>query len=408
MIMSRSKRIGAVLAATLVLVPNAFAAPAPSNETLFELYQEQQATIESQNREIEKLNEQQEAAADAIEHQAASSQPGDGGSKWIQRTSLGGYGELHFNELNGKNGSSHTSTVDLHRFVLFVGHEFSDSIRLFSELEVEHAVSGEGKKGEVELEQAYIQFDLNQTYTASGGLFLVPVGLLNETHEPPTFYGVERNPIEKNIIPSTWWEAGGMLSGHYENGVNFDFAVTSALRTDGADLFKIRSGRQKVSKANAEDVALTGRLVWRGMPGLELGLTTVWQENIAATGQKTPATLVEMHVVYERGQFGLKALYGRWDLHSNAAESTGQDEQYGFYLEPSYKICEELGVFARYNQWNTSAGSVAGKSKKRQIDLGFNYWPHPQVVIKFDGQIQTHASGQGESNGINLGIGYQF
>ncbi|OUR68170.1 porin, partial [Cycloclasticus sp. 46_83_sub15_T18] len=120
---------------------------------------------------------------------------------WADKTTIGGYGELHYNNLSGKGGASDKDAIDFHRFVLFFGHEFSDDIRFFSELELEHSIAGDGKDGEVELEQAYIDFDLNDQHTARAGLFLLPVGIINETHEPPTFYGTERNPVEKNIIP---------------------------------------------------------------------------------------------------------------------------------------------------------------------------------------------------------------
>ena len=298
--------------------------------------------------------------------------------------------------------------IDFHRWVMFLSHRFNDKISMFSELEVEHSLAGDDKPGEVEIEQAYVEIDMGRGVHLKAGLFLLPVGILNETHEPNTFYGTERNPIESEIIPSTWWEAGGMLSGYFDNGVTTDVAVTSALRIPAGSEYEIRKGRQKVAEANAEDVALTGRIVWRGMPGLETALTVGWQENIAAAGEKTPAVLTETHVVYERGPIGLRALYSRWDLVSDSAEALGQDQQYGFYIEPSYKIIEQVGVFARYNQWNTSAGSEAGASKKRQYDIGINYWPHPRVVLKLDGQIQQHAGGQGESNGVNFGMGYQF
>jgi hypothetical protein len=117
--------------------------------------------------------------------------------KLSNKTTLGGYGELHYNNLRDQKGSSNKDQMDFHRFVLFVNHEFNDKMRLVTELELEHSLSGDGKPGEVELEQAYIQYDLTAKTSITGGLFLTPVGILNETHEPPTFYGVERNDVEK-------------------------------------------------------------------------------------------------------------------------------------------------------------------------------------------------------------------
>ena len=118
----------------------------PSNAELWELLQEQQAVIEEQQAEIEQLSERLEATGDAFESIQAGG--GGSGSSWYDRTTLGGYGELHYNNLkNQRTGGSGKEAIDFHRFVLFIGHEFNESIRFFSELEVEHSLAGDGKPG---------------------------------------------------------------------------------------------------------------------------------------------------------------------------------------------------------------------------------------------------------------------
>ena len=143
------------------------------------------------------------------------------------QTSLGGYAEAHYNNLNGDTAAQDKTEIDLHRFVLFFGHQFSEDVRFYSELEVEHAVAGEGADGVVELEQAFIEWDYMRGHAARAGVFLMPVGLINETHEPDTFYGVERNNVERNIIPTTWGEAGIGASGEVLPGLSYN---ASALR----------------------------------------------------------------------------------------------------------------------------------------------------------------------------------
>ncbi len=383
----------------------------PSNEEMWKVLQEQSQVIEEQQKQIEELNEKLEATGDAVEQVQAEAATGDGGTseggKWYDKTTIGGYGELHYNNLdNNLDGGDDKNEIDFHRFVLFFGHEFTDSIRFFSELEVEHALSGDDKPGEVELEQAYIEFDFAGNYGNRTGLMLVPVGILNETHEPPTFYGVERNPVEKNIIPSTWWEAGTQFTGHHENGLSWNLMASSGLKTDD---YSIRGGRQKVAKADASDGAFTGRLAYRGVPGLEIAATAQYQTNITSDDlDKTPATLIETHVDYEIGGFGLRALYGRWDLDSDGAEAEGKDVQEGWYIEPSYKFIDEVGIFARYNRWDNAAGDEGGDSEYVQWDLGLNYWPHPNVVLKADYMIQEAPDGKNEFEGFNLGLGYMF
>jgi len=325
------------------------------------------------------------------------------------KTTIGGYGELHYNNLNDQHGSDDVDKVDFHRFVLFFGHEFTDNLRFFSELELEHSIASKSDSGEIELEQAYIQYDINDQHSVTGGLFLTPVGIINETHEPPTFYGTERNPIEKNIIPATWWEAGVMFSGEIAEGFSYDVAATSGLNTTSGSDYKVRSGRQKVSKADAEDFAYTGRLKWTGIPGLELAATVQYQEDITQSNESTAgsATLFETHAVFQRGNFGLRALYATWDLDGSGPKSIGADEQTGWYVEPSYQINENFGVFARYNEWDNAAGS-SSDTEYQQIDLGVNWWPHKDVVVKLDYQNQDAPKGKTELDGINVGLGYQF
>jgi len=317
-----------------------------------------------------------------------------------QGVNIGGYGELHYNKLSNKEDQ-----IDFHRFVLFFSKDFSDKVHFFSEFELEHAIAGEGQTGEVELEQAYVDFNVTDNHNIRTGLFLVPVGILNETHEPPTFYGTERNPVEKNIIPATWWEGGVGVNGQLMPGLSYDFNVTSGLNNDE---YKIRSGRQKVGNAVAENFAYTGRVKWTSIPGLELAATAQLQTNITqGTDDDASASLIEAHAIYNMDGFGLRALYAGWNVNGDGAKAKGRDEQNGYYIEPSYRVNQQLGVFARYNAWDNAAGDDAD-SEYSQIDVGINYWPHEDVVLKVDYQDQTVPSDKTENDGVNLGFGYQF
>ena len=406
-----------VLATSCLATPTLRAAPPPSTEEMWQIIQEQQKQIEALKQQLEATNQKVKETDEKVE--VAGEMIEEAGSKvptaasWAEKTKIGGYGELHYNNLDSKE------EVDFKRFVLYFGHEFTDRIRFFSEVELEHAVSGDDENGELELEQAYIEFDLNARNALKTGVFLMPVGILNETHEPTTFYGVERNPVETYIIPTTWWEAGAGLHGELGKGFSYNFDGTSGLDVDtsGSDAFLIRGGRQKVSEAKANDGAVTGRLKWTGMPGVELGVAGQWQKDVTQGELGVSATLLEAHADIQRGPFGLRALYARWDL-SNASTinasnpaAVGRDEQSGWYIEPSLKghvwrIPGEIGVFARYNVWDNNAGS-SNDTEFTQVNAGFNYWPIPDVVFKFDVQQQDNDSASND-NGFNLGMGYQF
>lgn len=355
------------------------------------------------DEEFNELRARFEQLADAFEENTSSN----------SNTTIGGYGELHYNNLEDANDKK-SKSLDFHRFILFVSHDFSDNIRFFSELELEHSIAGEEQVGEIELEQAYLEFDITDNTRIKGGLFLIPVGIMNETHEPPSFYGVERNPVEKNIIPATWWEGGAMISSTTSMGLSFDLALTSGL--DGGT--NIRDGRQKVGKATANDLAITGRIKYTGISGLELSVTGQVQSDITQSNNNDStnidtfnvegAELIETHAVWNTGPVTVKALYARWDIDGAGASSAEKDVQDGAYIEGAYKINSKFGVFARHNVWDNGG---AGDTEKTQIDIGVNYWPHEDVVVKFDIQTQDHGDAiakKDEKDGFNFGIGYQF
>jgi len=356
--------------------------------------------VEANAQATDEANEKAEILAASIEGQPALVESAN---------SFGGYGELHLNMLENQATGEDTNMLDFHRFVLFYGHRFNDRLRFNSELEIEHAVSGGDEPGEVELEQAYVEYDWAAGHSLRAGLFLLPVGMLNETHEPPTFYGVERNPVESNIIPTTWWEGGLSFNGGFANALRYDFAMHSGLLTTAEDNYAVRAGRQKVAKASFDAPAWTGRLRWLGLPGLELSASVQYQQDISQETDPLAgdAWLYTGHAAWQTGGFGLRALYARWSLDGAGPEAVGADRQQGWYIEPSWRFNEQWGVFVRYSSWDNLAGS-AEDTEYTQTDVGVNFWLHPQVVFKFDYQDQDAAPGRKEMDGWNLGVGYQF
>ena len=368
-----------------------------SEETqeLRNIIEQQQKVLKDLEKRLEETEKRVEKTADVVEESSSAK----------SATTIGGYGELHYNNITDNKSGKDKKEFDFHRFVLFVGHEFTANTRFFSELEVEHSISGDGQNGEVELEQAYIEHDFSDALTAKAGLFLMPVGIINETHEPPAFYGVERNPVEKDILPATWWEAGLNLNIKAAPGLAFDAAVTSGLNV--GDDYKIRGGRQKVSKAKAEDLAYTARVKYTAVPGLELAATAQYQSDLtqgAGDVDTASATLITAHAIYSIENFTIKALYAQWDIDGQEAKALGRDEQSGYYIEPSYRFNESFGIFARYNAWDNNAGN-GDDTEITQTNVGVNYWLHENVVFKAD---YEKVGGAKDADGFNLGVGYQF
>lgn len=358
---------------------------------------------------------------------------------FADRTALGGYGELHYNNFSG--GATDKDMIDFHRFVLFLGHRFNDWISLKAELEVEHALSKDtadaSNKGAVELEQAYLDFNINKHFNAKAGVFLLPLGMLNETHEPPTFYGVERNEIETRVIPSTWWEAGVGAYGEITPGLNYQLNITSSPDIGKLTNFSkgFRDARRSVSEAPAENYGVSGALNYTGVPGLLVGWAffsgNTGQDGASRTGLNgvdARLTVWDVHTRYSTGRLDMRALYARGYL-GDAAEinralgkaansSSGVGESfYGWYAEAAYHIWKQgdhdLAPFVRYEKWDmhdeVPAGYVQNAAYSNSIwTFGANYWPQQRVVLKADYQRFGEADGTKGDKRINMGMGYMF
>lgn len=349
---------------------------------------------------------------------------------FADRTTIGGYGELHYNNFAG--GATATDKIDFHRFVLFFGHKFNDKISFKSEFELEHSIAGEGKDGEIELEQAYLDFTFNPKINAKVGLFLIPMGLLNETHEPPTFYGVERNEIETRIIPTTWWEAGAGVYGEVMPGLNYQFNATSSLdagKFSSSFSNGVRSGRRKVSEAPAEDIAFSGALNYTGIPGVLVGGAFYTGEtgqdgasDADLKGVKGRLTLWDVHARYQKSRWDLRALYAQGHLGDadEIKDATGKnvaERFYGWYAEAAYKVWQSgdqsVSPFVRYEAWDTHddvpSNVIRNRNNKNNVwTVGANYNPHPQVVLKADYQDWDKADGTKGEKRLNMGMGYMF
>lgn len=344
---------------------------------------------------------------------------------------FGGYGELHYN--NYKDGDK-KDEIDFHRFVLFYGHKFNDWLRFYSELEVEHALV-EGGGGAVELEQAFLDYRINDAFNIKAGAFLIPMGILNETHEPPTFFGVERNEVESRIIPSTWREAGVGVNGEIANGLRYDVGITSSLDAGkwGAPEKGIREMRTELREAAAHDFAFYGALNYRGIPGLAVG-ASVFTGNTGQNGVTDSALkgvngrllLWDVHAQYRVGGLELRALYARGTLGdadkitAAAIARSGDSSQiapssfWGYYTEAGYHFAfgdeMELSPFVRYERYNTQASVPSGfsadaKNNERVTTFGVNFKLHPQVVFKADFQDFQKDP---KKDRFNLGMGYMF
>ena len=185
-------------------------------------------------------------------------------------TTVGGYGELHYNEPDG----SARGQLDFHRFVLYLNHSFSPEIGFTSEVELEHTriEAGESEGGEIAIEQAYLDYRIAPAIGVRAGIMLVPLGLVNLYHEPPFFHGVERPNVDRHIIPTTWREAGAGIFGQPLDNLSYQAAVMAGLDAAGFSAQSgIRGGRQSGFESSVTDLAFTGRIDYTPPGGPQLG-----------------------------------------------------------------------------------------------------------------------------------------
>lgn len=377
------------------------------------------------------LQRQIEALAAEIESRKAA--PAAGGSGFADgKTTLGGYGEAYFKRIDGSQDE-----FDAYRLVLFIGHQFDEKVRFGSELEIEHAYvkdtdsatctftdtalnpgvvdpselkcsKAATSSGYVAVEQLFLEYQYAEKHRWTAGQLLVPAGILNETHEPDTFHGVFRAPVEREIVPGTWFETGLMFSGEIVAGVSYDAMVSSGLKGDGSKA--IKDMRQRGSKAVGNDLAYTARVKYTGLPGVEVAATWHHQQDMSqgTLAENLDGDLLEAHVALKKGAFGLRALYAQWELNEDAVATAGYAEQNGWYVEPSWKVTEKIGVFARHSVWDNKAADRSD-SEMTEANVGVSWWLHERAVVKADLQFRDDPTAAvRDQDGFNLGIGFSF
>ena len=344
------------------------------------------------------------------------------------RLPIAGYMEMNFSKPENQ-----TATLDFRRFVLLFGHSFSDRLKFWSELEVEHAfVEGLEEKGEIELEQAYVDFLVHPALNFRSGMLLTPMGILNERHEPPSFYGVLRPQVDTVIIPSTWFDTGAGIFGDLGKGLSYKFYGMAPLDAAGFSASEgLRGGRQKGSRSLFQNWAQALRLEYRGVRRLVLG-TSFWN---GKTGFDLPnvnpvVRLYELDGRYRldplelRGQFASafttqagelnRAMQRRTGINPNVAKQIR-----GFYLEGAAHLLprqskHDLVGFVRYENFDTQRRMPRGFLPLKQFDrslwtLGATFYPHPDIAVKADYQIHRNESQVVKAaNQLNIGLGWWF
>ena len=341
--------------------------------------------------------------------------------------SIAGYGEfLYENYAKTKqNGSAGKGdTFDALRAIVYTGYRFSDKFVLNTEIEIEHAK-------EAYLEFAYVDYAATGNFGVRGGLLLVPMGLVNEFHEPTVFMGTERPFTENKIIPSTWRENGAGIYGAWDK-VSFRLYAVNGFNGAKFSSGGLRGGRQKGSKAKAENFAYTGRLDITPTPGVFFGgsfYSGGSAQGSLGSGKDLGTTIVDVHSQAQVRGFDFRGLWANasiddavaFNLTNNLTGSKGLAEKMeGGYVMFGYNLLSQTSdiggpaftPYVKFERVDTQAKMPVGYSRSLSTlnnwrTIGFEFKSIPNVVVKVDYMKNTNDAKSGLDQ-FNVALGYGF
>ena len=359
-------------------------------------------------------------------------------------TVISGYGNVKYSN----NITTKTANTNVERFILFVGHKFSNKIAFFSELEIEDVkLEGGEPGGEFALEQAFIKFDINRNNYISAGLLIPRIGIINENHLPTTFNGHDRPMVEKYVIPATFREVGISYYGTSTGmpGLNYSLALFNGMNGANFSAEKgIRGGRYEGANANANTLAWTGALLYyknnirTQLSAYVAGSNTMSNFHADSLGVTkgvfgSPIEMIEYNIQYKNKGLQLKSLASLVNIKDasklNALYNNDVAENiFGFYAEAAYNLTHKSDksfiLFSRYENIDmrnkVPTNALNNKANNMQfLTSGISILPHPGVMIKLDySYMLTGALHSSLVNPltpytrvqhtVNIGLGYSF
>jgi opacity protein-like surface antigen len=358
----------------------------------------------------------------------------------VQRgLSLGGYGEANYIRFSSDGDTPDRS--DALRTVLYLGYKFTDSIIFNSEIEFEHAttsnVNNGAGSGSVSVEFAALDFLWRPEANVRAGLLLVPMGFINEIHEPPFFYGVQRPETEVRILPTTWRENGAGFFGSFGESLEYRSYLLAGFDAQNFTDQGIRSGRQQGNRSLSEDFAWVTRMDFtpEALPGFLLGGSVYFgdsgQDIDTANGElpDTRLWIFEGHSEYENGPLSARALFAFTSLSdtrelnevlARPLDAPIADEMLGGYAELGYDVypwlfgedARQLEPFARVEyvdtQYDVPSGYEANRNRAYWIyGGGVNFYPHQNVVLKLEYRAYDAREGERDDE-LGVGLGFAF
>lgn len=360
------------------------------------------------------------------------------------KLTIGGYGEVHYHQPLSSE-IRQNGELDVHRMVMLFGYQFSERTQFVTELEFEHV-------SEVYVEQAFLQHKINKSINFRGGLLLIPMGIVNEYHEPTTFNGVERPLVDNKISPTTWREIGFGLAGTIQSAnlkyqaylVNGFNGYDGTAKLNGKS--GLRSGRQKGASSYISSPNFTVKVEYYGIRGLNIGLSGYFGDTQSklynginkddnAALAKADSSVVGVSMIGLDARYNLKGLQLRGQLYSVSLSNTDEYNRFtgknkttpndlgskmtGYYVEAGYnvfrhfeKVQTELVPFVRIEGYDTHA-EVASSITRNQsyknsvVTAGLTLKLAKGAVLKTDMQW-VKPDGGSTTKVFSTGLGVMF
>ena len=336
---------------------------------------------------------------------------------------IGGYGQIDYNDPDG----STPGKLDVHRLVLLFGYKFNDKVSFLTEVELEHVK-------EVYVEQAYVRYSVAPSVNVLAGLMLVPMGIINEFHEPTTYHGVERPNVDKYIVPTTWREIGLGVSGNINSAsLKYQAYIFNGFISYKGDngvirgVDGLRKGRQKGAESIVNSPNFSTKFDYYGIRGLRVGLAGYFgktqTDDISVENSTVGVSMVGLDARYTIKNLELRGQYIHTALSDTDSYNmfTGKDvgsKMNGAYGEVAYnfnlKGDQQLTPFLRYEKYNTHAQTEGDLLPNEAYDrddltIGLDYKVAEGVAFKVDYQFFSNAvADSATKKQFNAGVAVWF
>jgi len=337
--------------------------------------------------------------------------------------------------LEYENFRKTTQTFDAKRVELLIGAQLTDRIKAFTEIEFERTATTESgpRQGAVEVEQGWLEYDINPWIRPRFGVMLVPFGRFNLNHFDPVRDLTARPIAMRRIVPTTWAEAGAGFTGSPFFGDNFVDTIFDELSVDyqfylmngltnGISDTSTRGARGAFGRDNNANKAFVGRVQVNLLPGIEIG-GSGYVGTYDASGRTMSGFDADWKLF--AGPWELIGEYAWFDLENGGTQRgnptlTVPNSLHGGYAQVNYHFWFEgldstfLGRgfddptftgIVRYGHAHISDDNDAGAgaNKEGRVTIGLNYRPVETVAFKMEYQFnhtKNEALERGDLNGF--------